>query len=360
LVTAFLSDLAEMFGCLVDLPDIVTAAVFVALGTSVPDLFASIGAAVDSPDADAAIVNVTGSNAVNVFLGLGIPWVCSAVYWTFYGERDADWVGRYPVVAGKAQYDGTTVFVVESANLAFYVFVFTVLSILALLLLVMRRQCLGAELGGPVVPKYLSSTLLVCMWLVFVCVTSWKVLRCDGAASDDYCAAPIEEQMAVLALLGGVLMSIGVPTVIATCVAGKQARADMRGEPASSDEVEKSEQVDIKVTDSEVMPDTAVDVTKADPADTASDQLKATKQELEWFSSGSRRSGASGGSRGVQSLQPSLVVRPKPCLTRSRSTVSGTSKNSPNSGDVGSNLPVEAMQQLAATRICPTPSAQEP
>ena len=30
--------------------------------------------------ADNAIGNVTGSNSVNVFLGLGLPWVIAAIY----------------------------------------------------------------------------------------------------------------------------------------------------------------------------------------------------------------------------------------------------------------------------------------
>jgi len=40
-------------------------------GTSVPDTFASKIAAEQDENADPAIGNVTGSNAVNVFLGIG-------------------------------------------------------------------------------------------------------------------------------------------------------------------------------------------------------------------------------------------------------------------------------------------------
>ena len=57
------------------------AITFVALGTSLPDTFASKMAAVQERTADAAITNVTGSNSVNVFLGLGLPWLIAAVYW---------------------------------------------------------------------------------------------------------------------------------------------------------------------------------------------------------------------------------------------------------------------------------------
>ena len=51
-----------------------------ALGTSLPDTFASKAAAVGEKCADNAIGNVTGSNSVNVFLGLGLPWTIAAIY----------------------------------------------------------------------------------------------------------------------------------------------------------------------------------------------------------------------------------------------------------------------------------------
>ena len=70
-----------MFGCVCGIKDSVTAITFVALGTSLPDTFASMTAAKNSDTADAAIGNVTGSNSVNVFLGLGIPWTFGAFHW---------------------------------------------------------------------------------------------------------------------------------------------------------------------------------------------------------------------------------------------------------------------------------------
>ena len=69
-----------MLGCTIPLPDAVTAITIVALGTSLPDTFASMTAAKSSDSADSAVGNVNGSNAVNVFLGLGLPWVIAAHY----------------------------------------------------------------------------------------------------------------------------------------------------------------------------------------------------------------------------------------------------------------------------------------
>jgi solute carrier family 8 (sodium/calcium exchanger) len=55
LTTAVIGDLASLFGCTVGLLDSVTAITFVALGTSLPDTFASMAAATSDPYADAAI-----------------------------------------------------------------------------------------------------------------------------------------------------------------------------------------------------------------------------------------------------------------------------------------------------------------
>ena len=85
LVTAFIGDLASLFGCCLGISDAVTAITFVALGTSLPDTFASKQAAQMDATADAAIGNVTGSNGVNVFLGLGLPWLMGALYWGSVG-----------------------------------------------------------------------------------------------------------------------------------------------------------------------------------------------------------------------------------------------------------------------------------
>ena len=84
LLVIVVGDLAGIFGCLVGLRDEVTAITFVALGTSLPDTFASKAAAVNEKTADNAIGNVTGSNSVNVFLGLGIPWMIAAFYHAIY------------------------------------------------------------------------------------------------------------------------------------------------------------------------------------------------------------------------------------------------------------------------------------
>ena len=80
LVTYVVGEVASLLGCSLGLKDSVTAITLVALGTSLPDTFASMTAAKTSKYADSAVGNVTGSNSVNVFLGLGLPWVIAAEY----------------------------------------------------------------------------------------------------------------------------------------------------------------------------------------------------------------------------------------------------------------------------------------
>lgn len=80
-VTFIVGEVATVLGCVLYIKESVAAITLVALGTSLPDTFASMTAARQSENADAAIGNITGSNAVNVFLGCGLPWAICSIYW---------------------------------------------------------------------------------------------------------------------------------------------------------------------------------------------------------------------------------------------------------------------------------------
>merc|ERR1712117_587643 len=84
----------------------------------------------------AAVGNVTGSNAVNVFLGIGIAWSMAAIYWEANGEQ----------------------FKVPVGSLGFSVTVFCIEAGLAILILLARRHpSVGGELGGPKSVKTVTS-----------------------------------------------------------------------------------------------------------------------------------------------------------------------------------------------------------
>ncbi|XP_047466692.1 sodium/calcium exchanger 3 isoform X2 [Mugil cephalus] len=151
LLTAVIGDLASHFGCTIGLKDSVTAVVFVALGTSVPDTFASKVSAVQDTYADASIGNVTGSNAVNVFLGIGVAWSVAAIYWHIKGKQ----------------------FMVEAGSLAFSVTLFTIFAFLAISVLLYRRRAhIGGELGGPRGHRLATSAFLFGLWFLYILFSS--------------------------------------------------------------------------------------------------------------------------------------------------------------------------------------------
>uniref|UniRef100_A0A8K9V739 Solute carrier family 8 member 3 n=1 Tax=Oncorhynchus mykiss TaxID=8022 RepID=A0A8K9V739_ONCMY len=153
MLTAVIGDLASHFGCTIGLKDSVTAMVFVALGTSVPDTFASKVAAVQDTHADASIGNVTGSNAVNVFLGIGVAWSIAAIYWHMQGKQ----------------------FVVEAGSLAFSVTLYTIFAFLGVSVLLYRRRAhIGGELGGPRGHRLATSAFFFSLWFLYILFSSME------------------------------------------------------------------------------------------------------------------------------------------------------------------------------------------
>jgi Ca2+/Na+ antiporter len=175
-VTAIIGDMAALLGCTMGVPDSITAITFVALGTSLPDTFASKAAAQGDEYADASIGNVTGSNSVNVFLGLGLPWLIGAIYWASADDaKKAEWAEFYGDTDVPSRYPEGG-FVVIAGDLGFSVIVFSICACTAIGLLVWRRKAFGGELGGPQPGRRISSIVLVCLWLVYVALSSWKTM----------------------------------------------------------------------------------------------------------------------------------------------------------------------------------------
>lgn len=119
--------------------------------SSFTDTFASKVAATQDQYADASIGNVTGSNAVNVFLGIGVAWSIAAIYHAANGEQ----------------------FRVSPGTLAFSVTLFTIFAFINVgVLLYRRRPEIGGELGGPRTAKLLTSSLFVLLWLLYIFFSS--------------------------------------------------------------------------------------------------------------------------------------------------------------------------------------------
>ena len=169
LLTALIGDLAAHMGCCMGIAPAITAITFVALGTSLPDTFASKTAAQSEPYADSSIGNITGSNSVNVFLGLGMPWMIAALYWSYSGQysQEAAWRARYSSYDWYSP-DMAVAFVVDAGDLGFSVMVFTACALLCLGTLVLRRATVGYELGGSQAVAGITAIFFVFLWFVYI------------------------------------------------------------------------------------------------------------------------------------------------------------------------------------------------
>lgn len=153
-VTTIVGEVATVLGCVINLKPSITGITLVAMGTSLPDTFASYTAAKTSKSADSAIGNVTGSNSVNVFLGMGIPWTIATIWWRT--QHDSDYV-------------------VPPGSMSFSVIIFLAVSVLYFIIMGLRRCCVGGELGGAGVSRNCSALLLFLLWAVYVVLVSLEV-----------------------------------------------------------------------------------------------------------------------------------------------------------------------------------------
>lgn len=159
IVTFVVGEFANLFGCVLGIKPSITAITFVALGTSLPDTFASMQAAQQEKYADAAVGNVTGSNSVNVFLGLGLPWVIATAYEKAVNDQN------YYVPAG---------------SLGFSVVVFCVCAVCCVIFLLIRRCKVGGELGGGKNGRLGSAIFLVCLWLLYIVMSILQAYKIGG------------------------------------------------------------------------------------------------------------------------------------------------------------------------------------
>ena len=164
-VTFMVGELGTVFGCTTGLKESITAITIVALGTSLPDTFASMTAARNADSADAAIGNITGSNSVNVFLGLGAPWAIAVTVWGASKDHP-----RVKAVIGPDNPDGDYMF--PAGDLEFSVFVFLIVAVICFLILIVRRFTIGGELGGPDGSRKASCILCISLWVFYILMST--------------------------------------------------------------------------------------------------------------------------------------------------------------------------------------------
>jgi magnesium/proton exchanger len=95
------------------------------------------------------------SNSVNIYVGIGFPWLIDTLYNYF--------VYREPL------------YIDNAAGLSFSLLVFFATSFGCIVVLVLRRILIGAELGGPRLWAWVTSSYFMVLWVVFVVLSSLKV-----------------------------------------------------------------------------------------------------------------------------------------------------------------------------------------
>lgn len=116
--------------------------------------FASKVATINDETADGSIGNVTGSNSVNVFLGIGLAWSVAAIYHASNGDK----------------------FEVEAGSLGFSVLVFCVEAVVCIAILMYRRyhKDIGAELGGPTRSRKITSLCFASLWFLYILLSAFE------------------------------------------------------------------------------------------------------------------------------------------------------------------------------------------
>lgn len=145
----------DLISCVTGINAYVIAFTALAAGTSWPDLVASKIAAERQTTADSAIANITCSNSVNIYVGIGVPWLIDTAYNLIaYGEP---------------------LHIENARGLSFSLLVFFSTSVGCISILVLRRIVFGAELGGPRVWAWITCAYFMLLWLIFVVLSSLKV-----------------------------------------------------------------------------------------------------------------------------------------------------------------------------------------
>eukprot|EP00250_Pteridium_aquilinum_P002908 c13154_g1_i2 orf=442-1935(+) len=148
--------LTDLIGCVTGISPYVIAITVLATGTSWPDLAASMIAAYRQPTADSAIANITCSNSVNIFIGIGVPWVINTTY-------------NRAVLKSELR--------VPSLQLGFILIVFFITFVLCMVVVTARRYFLGGELGGPRKWAWASSGFILFLWAIFLVLACLRVYR---------------------------------------------------------------------------------------------------------------------------------------------------------------------------------------
>ncbi|KAL6527604.1 hypothetical protein OROMI_029415 [Orobanche minor] len=154
-IAYIVTKLTDLISCVTGINPYVIAFTALAAGTSWPDLVASKIAAERQLTADSAIANITCSNSVNIYIGIGVPWLIDTLY-NFIAYKKP-------------------LRIENASGLSFSLLIFFATSVGCIGVLVLRRCTLGAELGGPKAWAWVTCLFFMLLWLIFLVLSSLRV-----------------------------------------------------------------------------------------------------------------------------------------------------------------------------------------
>jgi solute carrier family 8 (sodium/calcium exchanger) len=160
-LTYILVEISSVLSCITGFSTCLQSLLCIALVLAIPDTVSAYKSATstESKYADASIGTVAGSNAVAIFVGLGLPWVNATIYhWAKYGQ--SFYIGKQSTV-----------------EITFALITFLGCSSVVYIILFFRRLFVGGELGGSKVVRYISGCVMFFLWGFFVFM---NVLHCTG------------------------------------------------------------------------------------------------------------------------------------------------------------------------------------
>ncbi|PIK62686.1 putative sodium/calcium exchanger 3 isoform X5 [Apostichopus japonicus] len=175
ILTALIGDLATMFGCTIGLMDSVTAISFVALGTSVPVTIETCNLGIFRalvyklilplcPPIHSQVNGCRGDKHADASSATSPGATLSTFSWY-----------RRGVDSGVLQAShGRNQFCVDPGSLGFSVTLYTCFAVVSISVLMIRRvhPKIGAELGGPKWAKIPTSLFFVCLWLLYILIST--------------------------------------------------------------------------------------------------------------------------------------------------------------------------------------------
>lgn len=153
-ISYIVTQLTNLLGGVTGISSFIIALTVLATGASWPDLAASVIAAYRQSTADSAIANITCSNSVNIFIGIGVPWVINTIYNRLVLHSEL----RVP-----------------AGDLSFILIVYFITFIFCVLVLIARRYFIGGELGGPRKWAWSSCIFILLLWVVFLVLSCLRV-----------------------------------------------------------------------------------------------------------------------------------------------------------------------------------------